>query len=101
MAKRVAVLTLVAFAAGCRSNPSEKLTNLTEEFVYPTLSFSPSAATSGGLQEYQKQKLDNLLDDFSIPNLDRQKKFYEDFQARLKALPADKLTPVDKADFTI
>src|SRR5689334_22174981 len=101
MSKRVAVLTLVVFAAGCRSNPSEKLAKLTEEYVYTTLSFSPSAATAAGLHEYNKQKLDTLLDDFSIPNLDRQKKFYEDFQARLKALPVDKLSAQDKADFTI
>jgi uncharacterized protein (DUF885 family) len=99
--KRVAVLTLVALAAGCRSNPSEKLAKLTEEYVYTTLSFSPSAATSAGLHEHEKRKLDDLLDDFSAPNLDAQKKFYEDFQARLKALPADTLTPEDRADLTI
>lgn len=101
MAKCVAVLTLVALAAGCRSNPSEKLAKLTEEYVYTALSFSPSAATSAGLHVHQKQNLDNLLDDFSSPNLDRQKKFYEDFQTRLKALPVDKLTAEDRADLTI
>jgi uncharacterized protein (DUF885 family) len=97
----VAVLTLAALLAGCRSNPSENLAKLTEEFVFTTLSFSPSAATSAGLHEHQKQKLDDILDDLSPASLDRQKKFYEDFQARLKALPADQLTPEDRADLTI
>ena len=97
MAKCVTVLTFLAFAVGCGSNPSDKLAKLTEEFVYTTLSFSPSAATSAGLHEYQKQKLDNLLDDFSAPSLERQRKFYEDFQSRLKALPADRLTAEDRA----
>lgn len=101
MAKRVAVLTLVAFAAGCRSNPSEKLAKLTDEFVRTSLSFSPSAATAAGLHEFEKKKLDDLLEDYSIPNLDRQKKFYEDFQARLKAIPPEKLTDEDRADLTI
>ncbi len=101
MVKRVAVLTLVALAAGCRSNPSEKLAKLTEEYVYTALSFSPSAATAAGLHEHQKQKLDNLLDDFSIPSLDRQKKFYEDFQSRLKALPLDKLSAEEQADWSM
>jgi uncharacterized protein (DUF885 family) len=101
MVKCVAVLTLAALAAGCRSNPSEKLAKLTEEFVYTTLSFSPSAATSAGLHEYQKQKLDDMLDDLSVASLDRQKKFYEDFQTRLKALPVDKLTAEDRADLAI
>jgi uncharacterized protein (DUF885 family) len=101
MAKRAAVLILIAFAAGCRSNPSEKLAKLTDEFVHTSLSFSPSAATAAGLHEHNKQNLDNMLEDFSIPNLDRQKKFYEDFQARLKAIPADKLSVEDTADLTI
>ena len=75
MVKCVAVLTFAALLAGCRSNPSEKLAKLTEEFVYTTLSFSPSAATSAGLHEHQKQKLDDIRDDLSPASLDRQKKF--------------------------
>lgn len=101
MAKRAVVLSLVVLAAGCRSNPSGKLAKLTEEFVYTTLSFSPSAATSAGLHEYKKQRLDDQLDDLSAPSLDRQKKFYEEFQSRLKALPADRLTAEDRADLKI
>lgn len=101
MVKCAVVLTLAAFAVGCRSSPSEKLAKLTEEFVYTTLSFSPASATNAGLHEYQKLKLDDMLDDFSIPNLDRQKKFYEDFQARLKDLPVGQLTAEDRADLTI
>jgi len=101
MAKRAALVLLLVIAAGCRSNPSEKLSNLTEEFVYTTLSFSPATATAVGLHEYQKQKLDDLLDDFSPPSLDKQQHFYEDFQSRLRQLPQDKLTPADRADYTI
>ncbi len=101
MAKRAVLAALLLAAAGCRSNPSEKLSRLTEEFVYTTLSFSPANSTSVGLHQYQKQNLDNLLDDFNPANLDRQRHFYEDFQARLHRLPVDKLTPEDRADYTI
>jgi uncharacterized protein (DUF885 family) len=101
MTKRAALVLLLVIAAGCRSNPSEKLSRLTEEFVYTTLSFSPATATSVGLHQYQKQNLDDLLDDFSPPSLDRQQHFYEDFQNRLHQLPLDKLTPPDRADYAI
>lgn len=101
MAKRAALVLLLVIAAGCRSNPSEKLSKLTEEFVYTTLAFSPATATSVGLHQYQKQNLDDLLDDYSPPSLDRQQHFYEDFQNRLRQLPQEKLTPADRADYTI
>jgi uncharacterized protein (DUF885 family) len=101
MAKLLVVITLLMVAAGCRSNPSEKLAKLTEEFVNTTLSFSPAAATGAGLHEFQGQKLDDMLDDMSAASLDRQKRFYDGFQVRLSALPADKLTAEDHADFQI
>ena len=101
MAKHAALVILLVIAAGCRSNPSEKLSKLTEEFVNTTLSFSPATATGVGLHQYQKQKLDDLLDDFSPPSLDKQKHFYEDFQNRLHQIPLDNLTPADEADYSI
>ena len=64
MAKFAALLSLVLFAVGCGKSPSQKLTALSEEFVYGSLAFSPSAATAAGLHQYQKQNLDEMLDDF-------------------------------------
>jgi uncharacterized protein (DUF885 family) len=101
MAKFAAVVCVLLIAAGCRSNPSEKLAALTQEFVYTTISFSPVTATSIGLHQYQKQKMDDQLDDMSPPSLDKQVHFYEDFAARLHKLPADSLTPEDRADLSI
>ena len=48
-----------------RQIPSEKLTALSEDFVYASLAFSPSSATAAGLHQYKKQNLDDMLDDFS------------------------------------
>lgn len=101
MATRAALVLLLVLAAGCRKSPSEKLSSLTEEFVYTTLSFSPATATGVGLHQYEKQKLDDLLDDFSPPSLDKEQHFYEDFQNRLHQLPLDKLSAEDRADYTI
>ena len=101
MAKIVVLITLLVVAAGCRSSPSEKLSGLTEEFVNTTLSFSPAAATGAGLHEFQKQKLDDMLDDMSAASLDKQQKFYAGFQERLKAVPVDKLTAEERADVNI
>src|SRR5690348_3999975 len=101
MAKLAAVLCLLLIAAGCRSNPSQKLAGLTEEFVYTTVAFSPTTATAIGLHQYQKQKLDDLLDDMSPPGLDKQVHFYEGFLDRLHRIPVDQLTPEDRADVTI
>jgi uncharacterized protein (DUF885 family) len=101
MVKFALILTALLITAGCRKKPSETFTSLCEEFVYTTLSFSPAAATGVGLHEYQGQKLDEQLDDMSLANLDRQRRFYEKFRERLSGLKLDQLGPEDRADLTI
>jgi uncharacterized protein (DUF885 family) len=101
MAKSVALLTLALFAAGCGKTPSQKLSALSEDFVYGALAFSPSAATAAGLHQYQKQNLDEMLDDFGAQSLARQRTFYEKFGDRLADLKTGELTPEDRADLTI
>jgi uncharacterized protein (DUF885 family) len=92
---------MVVFAVGCGKSPSQKLTALSEEFVYRSLAFSPSAATAAGLHQYQKQNLDEMLDDFGEQNLARQRTFYAKFRDRLADLNTGELTPEDRADLTI
>ncbi len=101
MAKLAALLAIVLFAAGCGKSPSEKLTSLSEDFVYASLAFSPSSATAAGLHQYQKQNLDDMLDDFSAQSLSRQRTFYEKFSERLAGLNTANLTPEDRADLAI
>ena len=50
-------------------------------------------ATGVGLHQYQGQNLDNLLDDTSPANLDRQRHYYEHFRERLDALDANSSPP--------
>lgn len=102
MPKRVAVISFVlVFAVGCGKTPSQKLTALSEEFVFGSLAFSPSAATASGLHQYQKQNLDEMLDDFSEQNIHSQRVFFEKFRDRLSELPAGELPPEDRADLAI
>lgn len=102
MAKTAAVLSVatLALAVGCSSrNPN--FSKLSEEFVYTTLTFSPSSATAAGLHQYKGQNLDDQLDDFSPANIGRQQAFYQNFSTRLSKLDAQQLTPEDRADLTI
>ena len=99
--KLAAVVSLGVLACGCAHNPSDQLARLSDEFVYTTLSFSPSSATTAGLHEYNGRKLDDLLDDMSPAALDGQLHFYRDFGARLAKLAPEQLSPEDRVDVVI
>jgi uncharacterized protein (DUF885 family) len=101
MAKRVVLLLLLLFAAGCSKDPSKELARLSEEFVYGSLAFSPSTATAVGLHEYQGHKLDEELDDNSPAALERQRRFWEKYRDQLSALRTDRFTPDERADLLI
>jgi uncharacterized protein (DUF885 family) len=101
MAKLVAIFPLVLLAAGCSRNASDRLARLSDEFVHTTLSFSPAMATGVGLHRYEGQNLDNLLDDMSPANLDRQRRYYEHFREQLNGIRANQLTAEDQADWNI
>src|SRR5437763_460042 len=101
MAKFAALLCLILFTIGCGKTPSQKVTALSEEFVYTSLAFSPPAATSAGLHDYQKLKLDDMLDDFGQQSLSRQRTFYEKFRQRLTDLKTSDMTAEDRADLMI
>jgi len=101
MAKLVAILSLSLVVAGCGKKPAERFARLSEEFVYTTLSFSPSAATAAGLHKYQDRTLDGLLDDLSPASIARQRSFYVGFRERLERLKQDELSAEDRADWRI
>ncbi|MBZ5726498.1 MAG: DUF885 domain-containing protein [Acidobacteriia bacterium] len=103
MARLAAVLPLLLLliSAGCSRSPSEQFARLSEEFVYSTLAWSPITATAVGLHRYKNQNLDDMLDDLSPANLDRQRRFYENFRSRLAGLNRDRLTAEDRADLSI
>jgi uncharacterized protein (DUF885 family) len=101
MAKLAAVVSFLLLAAGCGKTSSQKLSALSDEFVYGSLAFSPASATQAGLHEYRGKKLDEMLDDFSPENLARETSFYQKFGNRLAALQAAQLNPEDSTDLAI
>jgi len=83
MVKAVAIVVLALTAAGCRKNAATEFARFSDDFVYATLSFSPSGATAAGLHQFQSRNLDDQLDDLSPANLDKQRHSYEGFRERL------------------
>lgn len=101
---RIATLAMMALLlvenTFCETKPI--FSELEDEFIYTTLSFSPTSATSAGYHRHQGANLDRQLDDFSAASLDRQKKFYESIRGRLRAAATnEKLSPEDRADYDI
>ncbi len=86
---------------------AQQFDKLAEEFVFTSLSFSPASATQTGLHRYTDRKtrktisLDDLLDDFSPAELDRQRAFYQEFQRRLQRIAVDRLDPQTQVDFDL
>jgi uncharacterized protein (DUF885 family) len=101
MTKLAVLPCAIVLAAGCSQNASDRVARLSQEFVYTTLSFSPSYATSAGLHEYKGRRLDDLLDDLSPQALDHRLRFYKDFEGRLGNVKTDGLQPEDATDVAI
>ena len=101
MHKSLCVVAVVLGIAGCSRPSSSQFSNLSDEFVHTTLSFSPSGATAAGLHQYNGQNLDDQLDDVSPAAFDKERKFYLDFRQRLGGLSTDKLSTEERADLTI
>lgn len=107
MNRLVFVAMFCAQIAGAQTSTSSRFPALANEFVFTTLSFSPSGATQQGLHRYtdpltgRVMLLDQRLDDFSPASLARQRAFYEDFKRRLQRIPARSLDRQTRADYSI
>jgi uncharacterized protein (DUF885 family) len=97
----LAMMTLLLVDSGfCKTKPI--FSELEDEFIYTTLSFSPVSATSAGYHQHHGVHLDRQLDDFSAASLDRQKNFYERMRERLHEVASHgQLSPEDRADCDI
>ena len=107
---RVILATLiisVSSGAAAQGRPAAGLPALANEFVFTTLTFSPSGATQNGLHRYADPRtgrmllLDQMLDDFSPAELTRQRAFYQDFRRRLQRLPARGFDAQTQADYEL
>jgi uncharacterized protein DUF885 len=103
----VAMFAAIQVAGAQTTSSSSRFPALANEFVFTTLSFSPSGATQQGLHRYtdpitgRVMLLDQMLDDFSPASLARQRAFYEDFKRRLQKIPRASLDPQTRVDYSI
>ena len=74
---------------------------LTEEVVYGALALSPVSATASGYHQHRGIPLDELLDDYSAPGIESQKKFYAGVSSRIAALDEAALDREQRADLEI
>ncbi len=99
--KKGAVLAVLGLlAAGCRKE-QVPVPVLAEEFVYQSLAFSPVWATQAGYHRHAGTPLDELLDDYSQPALDRQRTYYRSLAERLRRINPATLSVQDRADYDI
>lgn len=82
-------------------SPPQKVSDLTQEFVYTTLSFSPVTATGAGYRIHNGVPLDELLDSFDSQDTRQQHDFYRAFRKKLDRIDRDELDPEDAADWAI
>ena len=100
-------MPLLSLVAGAQTRQADRFPVLAKEFVFTTLSFSPSGATQNGLHRYADARtgkvtlLDQILDDFSPAELSRQRAFYQVFRQRLEKLPVGRLDPQTQADYEL
>ena len=74
---------------------------LTDDFTKSVLALSPVSATQAGYHDHNGMVLDEMVDDFSPAGIDAQRRFYQDTQKRLAALPAASLDRQQQADLQI
>lgn len=88
-------LLLLAACAGKYQNFEMYL----NEFVYSTLAFSPTLASSQGFFRFASDSLRENLDDYAPQTMNRQRAFYQKFRDGLREqVRLEKLAPQDKAD---
>ena len=105
--RTIAPLAIPFFSTIAGAQTPQKFPSLAREFVFTTLSFSPSGATQNGLHRYTDARtgkvmlLDQMLDDFSPAERARQRTFYEGFRKRLARLSVGRLDPQTQADYEL
>ncbi|MBA3645191.1 MAG: DUF885 domain-containing protein [Gemmatimonadaceae bacterium] len=105
----VAVAAAVLFAPtkSEAQTKRESFPSLAHDFVYTTLTFSPSGATQSGLHTFRDPRtgrtlnVDQMLDDFSLASIERQRTYYSAFRKRLERLGRRNLDAQTRADYDL
>ena len=102
-----AAAALALGAAAACSRGGDRFPALANDFVFTTLSFSPSGATQYGLHVFVDPKtgdtlrLDQALDDYSPASIARQRAYFRGVDSQLVAIGRDHLDPQTQADYDL
>lgn len=105
--RALASLAFVAPLVASAQTNQGSFSALARDFVYTTMAFSPSGATQSGLHTYKDPRtgrvsnFDQMLDDFSPPNLTMQRDYYAAFRERLERVGRANLDAQTKADYDL
>src|SRR5262245_19748287 len=80
---------------------SAEFEKLTDDLLFGALALSPVAATQTGYHEHNGMALNEMLDDYSPAGMERQRKFFEEIQARVNTLNTTSLDKEQQADLEI
>jgi uncharacterized protein (DUF885 family) len=90
------------------SAASKKFAELSDQFMKDSLALSPSNASAAGYHNHLDKKtgktveLDAMLDDLSLPFMDKQRDFYMQWRERFQQeTPVAALNPEDAADWQL
>jgi len=99
----IPALVVVQLSCSLGGPPPETMADLARDYVYTTLSMSPSTATQVGYHVHQGKTLDDKLDGYGKEDLEALRAFLVSFRARLsKAVPdPSKLDVEQRADYDI
>ena len=99
----VLFVTLLALSlAACRKPPGPaEFEALTRDFTEGALALSPATATAAGYHAHQGRSLDGELDDLSAAGIERQRRFWRDWQSRLARLDVEGLDAESRADLAL
>ncbi|MBY0506011.1 MAG: DUF885 domain-containing protein [Bryobacteraceae bacterium] len=98
--RRALVCALLLTLPACKRG-YYNLESHTSEFAYTVLSFSPVMANAAGFHRFAGDFLDEMLDDFSESALNKQRKFYHDFDHGFRKIPRERISPQDQADYDL
>lgn len=95
------VFLFLLLLSACSTKPP-RFSTISEEFVLNSLTFSPSLATAVGYHRHNGVPLDELLEEFAEPTLNRQRNYYSRFlQGLARDVTREKLSAEDQIDFDI
>jgi uncharacterized protein (DUF885 family) len=100
---RLTIAAAAVFLTGCSQGPPKQAFHaLAEEFVFTMLANSPVGATQAGYHRHGDLQLDRILDRYSPSDIERQRRWLQDFRLRLmRSVNRADLPPEDRADYDI